>query len=695
MSVASHDASPAGEPQSVDDGDQQVIDDARRAREQAPPRPSEPQPALPHRPLIDGFRGVLVAVTIAYHLGGITETPGGWVGVSGFFVLSGFLITNLLLTEQRTTGRVSLRRFFERRLRRLAPALLAVVVGTLVAARALGGTTVWPDLRGDGLAALFYVANWRFILTDQSYFASFEPSPLRHLWSLAIEEQFYLVWPLLLVGLVRWVGRHRLTTMLAAGALTSALWMRIVASGATDLSRAYYGTDTRAQELLVGAALAALLADVPGRRSALDDDPLEHEAHSAERAAAVAAQRTRRANVVGFAGLAGFAVVVLTLSASSAATYARFGMLVSAVVSAAVVYGCARTDDGPLARVLGNRPLRALGARSYVLYLVHWPVIVFMAPPRLHWSPAVLDLARVAVALAITELVHRAIERPVHRRTWAPPHPGRALGVAAVFTLGVVVACTVPPPAADPDVAVRATSQAPAVVTVPPPPTTLVPKPFGTRITVLGDSQAFVLLDTVPVDLGLQVGGAHHAGCDIVGDTIYIGDQVSPTDGDCDRWPGYWAQALSQPTDTVVVALGLRQLFDPQVDGERLRVGSPAWRRYFRAAVSHAVDVIRLHTDAPIVWLDVPCYRWQGDTGAREVGDPERLDAVNTTLAEELASHPGTTVAPYRERVCHGDDADRTDDSLRPDGAHLNRRAADETWRWLVEEVKTAQGVTE
>ncbi|HEV7723341.1 MAG TPA: acyltransferase, partial [Iamia sp.] len=325
-----------------------------------------PAPLLRRRPLLDGLRGVMVVLIVLYHLRSGSWLHGGWLGVSGFFVLSGFLITSLLLVERSRNGWVSLPRFYARRARRLAPVLLTVTVGTVVAVQAAGATLDPGRLRGDAWATLLYSANWRFIQTDQSYFSSFEPSPLRHTWSLAIEEQFYLVWPLLLMALVAVVGRRRLPLVLGAGAIASAWWAGHLIGGGTAFTRVYDGTDTRAQELLVGAVAATVALRMPPP--------------SADRGGA--ARRRHRATAVGLGGLAVFALAALVLRPSSAPTYTRGLLLLVAIAVGGVVVACATTDRGPLATLLGGRALRALGARSYTLYLVHWPVFVVLDAPR-------------------------------------------------------------------------------------------------------------------------------------------------------------------------------------------------------------------------------------------------------------------------------------------------------------------------
>src|SRR3954449_12176794 len=218
-------------------------------------------PALPRVRALDGLRGLAVAGVLAYHCG-FGWARGGFLGVSLFFTLSGFLITSLLLAERSEHGRIGLRGFWARRARRLLPAaLLALAVIVAFGATVASGSQL-RGLRGDVLAALAYVANWRFVLAGTSYGALWSaPSPVQHFWSLAIEEQLYLFLPVIAV-LALACGRWRRAVL--AGVLVGFVGLSLVASlAAHDQLRAYFGTDTRAAELLVGALLAVVLARRP------------------------------------------------------------------------------------------------------------------------------------------------------------------------------------------------------------------------------------------------------------------------------------------------------------------------------------------------------------------------------------------------------------------------------------------------
>src|SRR6266480_2990271 len=362
-----------------------------------------------YMPGLDGLRAIAVLVVIAYHLG-LGWAPGGLLGVGVFFTLSGYLITDLLL-GQWVTGRIRLREFWLRRARRLLPALF-LMLAVVAAWVTLADPAQVPNLRGSVLSAAFYVNNWWLISQHISYFARFgPPSPLGHLWSLAIEEQFYLVWPWLLVAGVRLVRERRpwarirvrlaLVTLLLAGASVAA--MALAYHPGFDFSRAYDGTDTRAFGLLIGAALAMVW---PSR----------------ELGKAVSRRTRQVLDVLGVVGLATIAVLVWRTNQYSSFLYPQGLVLLSvatALVIAAVAHPATRTG-----RVLGWRPLRWLGVRSYGIYLWHFPIIVLTTPAiagggvdptAQHGSGFVRASLQVAASVALAALSWRFVEEPIRR----------------------------------------------------------------------------------------------------------------------------------------------------------------------------------------------------------------------------------------------------------------------------------------
>lgn len=342
-------------------------------------------------PGLDGIRAIAVVCVIAYHLG-IPGAQGGMLGVGIFFTLSGFLITDLLLQQWSATMHIALGQFWLHRARRLLPALFLLLPAVTVWV-ALFDSGQLPEVRRQVIAAAFYVSNWSTIAQNGSYFARFAaPLPLDHLWSLAIEEQFYIIWPwLLLAGL--WFGRTRrnLLLMTLGGAALSALLMGILYTPGYDPTRVYEGTDTRAFALLIGAALAIRGSGWFTRNCT------------------PAAARTIR-DVAGVAGLVVIALLIARTNAFSAFLY-PYGFLLLSIATAAVV-AAVMNSSSRLGRALGCSPLRWLGVRSYGIYLWQWPVIVLINP-----SHGPLGVPRAVIAVAITlgiaALSWRYVEDPI------------------------------------------------------------------------------------------------------------------------------------------------------------------------------------------------------------------------------------------------------------------------------------------
>jgi peptidoglycan/LPS O-acetylase OafA/YrhL len=351
-----------------------------------------------YMPGLDGLRAVAVLAVVAYHLG-FSWAPGGLLGVGVFFTLSGYLITDLLLTRIARQGG-DLKGFWLARARRLLPALF-VMLAVVVVWVAVIGPRQPPEFGRAVGAAVLYVSNWQLIVAQVSYFARFgPPSPLGHLWSLGVEEQFYILWPLLLLAAARWIPeRHRrsgLRPRLAGVALllacASAVEMALLYRPSLDESRIYFGTDTRAFELLAGAALAAmwpsakLRADIkPGARRALDG--------------------------IGLVGLVGIVGLIWRTNEYSAFLY-RGGFVLLTVATVLVVAALAHPACR-LGRVLGLAPLRWVGVRSYGIYLWHFPIVVLTTPAGARGIDLWRDAAQLAATLSVAALSWRFVEEPI------------------------------------------------------------------------------------------------------------------------------------------------------------------------------------------------------------------------------------------------------------------------------------------
>ena len=359
----------------------------------AAPEPGAPlAPAVPRRRVapLDGLRGLALLAVLAYHLAP-SAAPGGFLGVETFFVLSGYLLATLLLDEHVRTGAIDAMAYFRRRARRMAPAL-----GVLVAVLLVAGPMVAPDdahrLGGDLVSSVLGLTNWHLIADQASYFDRLgRPSLVRHLWSVAVELQFYVLCPFV----VAWVARRRRAVAaraLLAGVALSAGVMALLYRGA-DPSRAYYGTDARLGALLAGVLLALLLHQQ--RRRAPD----------------VPAPRRARTAVVGAVGLAGLLALYLAAGDQGRFSY-PLAFLATQAATAAVIAAALR--PGPVAAVLGNRRLRWLGRRSYGIYLWHWPAVALLRPGvDVDWHPAVAGTVSVVVALVLGAVSYGLIERPM------------------------------------------------------------------------------------------------------------------------------------------------------------------------------------------------------------------------------------------------------------------------------------------
>ena len=656
--------------------------------------------AFGYQPALDGLRAVAVCAVIAYHLQyGWAE--GGFLGVDAFFVLSGFLITSLLVVEFGGAGRIDLRAFWVRRARRLLPALFLV----------LGAITVWAafvlradqlgTVRGDGLATIFYGANWRFVASGQSYFDLVSvPSPFRHAWSLAIEEQFYLVWPLVAFACLR-LGRGRtrvLATVCTVGAAASIALMAIVYDPLNP-SRAYYGTDTRAHALLIGALLAILLR------------------HRAANAAARVARRgvnpaLQTAGVgAALACVAAFAFVPDTSSFMYRGGFALFAIAVAVLIAAAVAPG-----RSPVRTLLSIRPLRWIGAISYGLYLWHWPVQVALTAPRTGLDGAALDVVRIAATFGLATLSFYAVEQPIRRgalgRATRAVTPIAFAGViTAVF---VVTAAAVPAPsylrntgdtsiksalrglkghevAATPSSAPAGAAAATAPPTAPPGATvTFAPH----RILLVGDSVMASLLpglESAAAERGLELASIAVPGCGtITGEPVGPGDiRFSWAAGCGENIPGIQSRAVDQYRPDLVVWLSSWESADRIVDGQMVRMRSADGFKVIGGLLDQAVTRLTA-TGARVAFLTMPQVANSPDLGTPSDEIQLRYELLDELLRNYSSEHPQSTfVVDLAEEICPGGPPCPEEiDGIRPrpnDGHHFSHEGADWIAPWLLD----------
>jgi len=612
-------------------------------------------------------RGLAVAAVVAFHLG-IHRVRGGLLGVDVFFVLSGYLITGLVLSEWRTTGDVSLSRFWARRARRLLPALLLVLAVVAVASRWLLPADQLPAVRGDVLATLFYVANWHSILAHHGYFAAFAaPSPLLHTWSLAVEEQFYLLWPLGATIALRKLRSSRwLLAISVGGFVTSATLMATLSLVGIGTDRLYYGTDTRAQALFVGDALAGIMfavgRDFTGKRFATG-------------------RRKRRSPALGAVGLAGAAsLTVFCLRVDGQSTWLyRGGFALFALSVAAVIAAVVLQPRSLLARLVSARPLVQLGVISYGVYLWHWPVIVALTKARTGLSGAELLALRVGVTLVLSLLSFYLLERPIREQRWRIHKPAVALPslVGALAAAAVVVPLTVATPSTSaalaavrlaPTTTVTATTTTtPATTdvattsTAPPPTIPPVTHAGPVRVMIVGDSVAASLgtgIAPVQSSAGIVLSNQGYIGCGIArGGATSFKAYTQPAA--CLTWPQRWQSLVDNfRPDVTLVLLGRWEVLDRVHDGQWMHIGEPGFDAYLRSELELAESILTSR-GGRVAFLTAPCNNHEladlAAPGRLPPDDAHRVDLWNALQAGVAGAHPGwTEMVPLADLVCPG-----------------------------------------
>ena len=688
---------------------------------------------LPYLPGLDGLRGVAVAAVLVFHAD-LEWASGGHLGVSTFFTLSGFLITSLLLLERDATGRISLGGFWARRARRLVPAML-LCFGLIAVVLAVLDEALPSGLIGDAVASSTWVANWRFIVDDRAYgdlFAS--PSPFQHFWSLAVEEQFYVAFPLVVAGIstVR-SGRQRrwaLGALLVCLVAASTVQLAVLHDGGDAVARAYYGTDARVAEILVGALLAVVLVTPSGLRQ-------------------LTGALRSGVGAFGLIGSAGLAWAYAALGDRDPVLY-RGGFLAVALCSAAVI--AAASDDSSLVgRALSAEPLVWLGKISYGTYLFHWPIFIFLDEDTTELSGLNLFAVRAVVTLVVAGLSYALVESPIRHGRWHPRLAqlgwvnGAVAGVALIALASGQLASADPQEvAADQGGAVGVTAPGAAPAGTPggapagpgsdggqggttapggnagtgapqatqPP----APQPSGAQVPAgfaenpddapvrrapevpPGALRVAVVGDSIGDNLarGLQIWAAEHGdivvynatvpGCPLSrGGERRFGDEdpieVSPV---CGWWDGTFAHDRFDAfadfaPDVVVLQDGVNEMLDRRLDhwDDFRRPGDPRFDTWLRQEYEQAVGFWADAYDSAIVVTNAPCADWDRYEKFEEIEDAEvRIQALNTSVYPQML---GARQADLFQRVCPGGRYSNEVEGVqngRPDGFHFSDEAA-------------------
>ncbi len=673
------------------------------ARDQTQRKPSIRRPGgagrfeLPHYGGLDGLRGIAVIAVILYH-GGVVWASGGFLGVEVFFVLSGFLITSLLVEEWLRSGTIRLRAFWARRARRLLPALFVLVVVIAIYYTVAGSDQAVPGFWGDGLSALFYYSNWHQIAAGATYFGASGPiSPFQHTWSLAIEEQFYLLWPLLILGIMGWGHRRRgarstlgrLRLMLTAtviGLVLSAIEIGVLFAGGRGLDRVYYGTDTRATGLLAGAALALWMAI---RRRAAQAPAVSPHPESNGSAPSTRPSRTRRAEQLSRASgvvLLGLLAIMYLANGSSSWLY-PYGFLLVDVGTVLLILSVVLSPRSVAGRALSIPALQALGQISYGLYLWHFPLFLWLTTASTGLSGLHLLMFRLGVTLLVSAASYVLVEQPIRQRRLPTIQVRRltplalAAALVALLVASSVSALPTAAPAAahlpKPTVQLVGSDPACTVQLTDTPNYGVAPVPasqeaqfeytslgkhelywsgsgskvFNTcppkRVLLIGDSLAFTL--GVPMlddeqHYGVELANAATLGCAFGTRGALDVNGVWKLPGPlCQNAVANWSadEAAFHPAE-VVVEMGYRDEFDWNWNGVLEHLGDPSFDAYEQAQIEHLVSVLG-QRGTKILFLTVPYTRppAQASGAPAPAASPTRHYDINWMLQRVAAEHPG------------------------------------------------------
>ena len=629
---------------------------------------------------------------LCFH-GRLGWAKGGFICVSIFFTMSGFLITSLVLAERERRGRIDLPAFWARRARRLIPASLVALLLAAWVTVVVVPAAQRVEVAGDIRAALLNVANWRFILQGAHY-ADFSvvPSPVQHYWSLAIEEQFYLVFPILAALAL---ARSRAALAWAfAGIAAVSLVQQIRLD---DIDRVYFGTDTRAAEIVVGG----LLAIAYPRIRELD---LLH--------------RWRLWDVGALAALAASVAIFLSTPHARSAIYDG-GLAAFSIASCLMVLG---TVEGPVTqRILGFRPFVELGKMSYGAYLYHFPLYLLLDEERTNLDGYALFGVRLLATVAAAALSYHLYERPIRVGAALSTRTAR-LGLAGGFAAAMLVGLPVSRSGDDEQrlafrpVATTSTSSTTTTV-VPPgsagstvasaPPTTIAPA-RPPRVVVVGDSTAKANGDGLErwgIETGrLQVVTVHEPGCGpLLGIKFKIRDGYEFQPFRCDElFPKAARTARELDADAIIVFIGSSQLADWQyedLDGLH-HLGEPIIDNRYAAAVGRVVGELE-EAEVPILWATVPLPMWDLEAFSQVIGSPvpgsgpiTLNDPPRTTRLNELngGSVPSSTMAslfPYAQHLMGPDGT--VPKRIRPDGLHCSEAGVREIAEaWLYDDLGAA-----
>lgn len=641
--------------------------------------------SLSYRPALDGLRGIAVAAVVVFHVWP-DALPGGWLGVDVFFVLSGFLITSLLVTEWTAWGSISLLGFWAARARRLLPALVAMLLAVSV------GSYFWtiPSRRLpvslDVVSALFYVANWRMLFSDEQYFADTVglPSPVRHTWSLAIEEQYYLLFPLLLLlllaltrGLAPPRRRHVLGVTLLALAALSAWRMGSLYIPGSDPNRVYYGTDTRIFELFIGAAAGVWVGSREFRGE----------------------RRVRFDQLMGWLTWPALALLLLSFAVLRFDSSVLFpgGLVLVCVVATVPVCAGAAQKPGRASKSLAFEPLRRLGLVSYSLYLWHWPVVVFLGPAQVPLASALLGPLQVVLSLVLAIGSYWFIERPIRAgglRALLPGAPslGRVVGIAAVPALvlsSVLVAQTAH--AAGGPLAARSTDPVAPLTYLS---AGYTPLASVHKVSLIGNSIP-ASIDTAfrpsrYPDIDLRPDASF--GCDTFAGSIVVDGKREDALANCPAFRRLWTVKLQiDKPDLAAFFVPQTMVLDHEADGHTVTFGTPAYTAFIRSALDDARRGVASAGVPRFAVVTLACHDQPfADTSPKVdlVNDITRVERTNRDVRAWARERSVPVIDQFGFLCTGGYHPTINGTPLYPDGLHFSAQSGAAFWTWFAPQLQ-------
>lgn len=626
---------------------------------------------------LDGARGFFVSLVLLFHFG-VTALVGGWVGINHFFVFSAYLIGRLLGSERVRTGKVDIAQFYLRRVRRILPAVLVVLTAVTVYAFAFADPYRRREIGGDVVATLGFVQNWHLIRRDDFYFEQVgNPSLLRHMWTLAVEEQFYIVVPILVLALFA-IGAKRWMRVAAAAVLAvgAAVWgMYVAGEPGLSFARLYYGTDTRAAALFVGVALAFLM----GR--GLDGSlPI-----------------IGNRNVIAVLGCAGFVATLVPfflVDQTSTWLFSSGGILLLALAAGALLIMLADPRPMPLKRFFSWMPFVHLGRMTLGLYVYHWPIHVWTRGP-LEGTPLVFSvLVQSLLTIAVATVSFRFLEVPIvmHGLRGVLPKLRKPVIVGSALTAACLVAGLAATRAPLPGGGAEPTLVAgqPAYTA----------GPEQLRATLVGDSVAVSLAEgwdgAKYPDLDLT--SAARIGCDLVDDPAIGDDGKLPQEPQCATFERDWLASMTEHRSTTLVVLaGMQMMIGHEVDGRavlpRTQEGAllvysslDRMERAARAAGAPTIQVVGM----PCRQIDPlrldPKLRFFALPGSA----PENIRWLNDTLrAWAGGAADRRSFVDLWEPLCgNGFDPVMHGIQLYHDTVHFSPQGAAMVWTWLAPQIR-------